>query len=140
MLSAYVDGELEPAEEARIRAHLEENEESRREVEQLRRLKNMTGQLRLKEPPPEIWETFWDSVYNRAERSLGWILLTVGAAGLGAWGLVQLVTALAAATTIPLLLKVGIFVLAAGILVLLVSVIRERIYRRSRTRYKDVRR
>jgi len=140
MLSAYVDGELDPDDEARIRAHLEKDEDSRREVEQLRRLKDLTGQLRLKEPPAEIWETFWDSVYNRAERSLGWILLTIGAAGLGAWGLVQLVTTLVAATTIPLALKVGVFVLAAGILVLLVSVIRERAYRRSRTRYKDVRR
>ena len=43
LLSAFVDGELPPDEEARIRAHLEESEESRREVEQLRRLKDVGG-------------------------------------------------------------------------------------------------
>jgi anti-sigma factor RsiW len=140
LLSAFVDGELPPDEEARIRAHLEESEESRREVEQLRRLKDVTGQLRLKEPPPEAWEVFWESVYNRAERSVGWVLVAAGAVILGAWGLVQLITALITTSEVPLLVKGGIFILAAGVLTLLVSVIRERVYRRSRTRYKDVRR
>ena len=136
LLSAYVDGELEPADEARIRAYLEDNEESRREVEQLRRLKEVTGQLRLKEPPPEVWE----SIYNRAERSVGWILMTVGVVILGSWALVQLVTALVSTESIPMVAKAGIFVVAAGTLTLLVSVVRERIYKRSRTRYKDVQR
>ena len=140
LLSAYVDGELEPADEARIRAHLEDNEDSRREVEQLRRLKDVTGQLRLKEPPPEVWEAFWDSIYNRAERSVGWILMTVGVVILGSWALVQLVTALVSTESIPMVAKAGIFVVAAGTLTLLVSVVRERIYKRSRTRYKNVQR
>jgi anti-sigma factor RsiW len=139
-LSAFVDGELEPADEARIRAHLEADEDTRREVEDLRRLKNMTDQLRLKEPPDEEWEAFWRSVYNRAERSLGWILLTVGVIVLGAWALVQLATALVSTTDIPLLVKAGIFVLAGGVLTLLVSAIRERIHKRRHTRYKDVKR
>lgn len=140
LLSAFVDGELESDDEARIRAHLEENEESRHEVEQLRRLKNMTGQLRLKEPPAEEWEAFWGSVYNRAERSLGWILLTLGVAVVGGWSLVQLLSALVATTAMPMVLKAGIFVVATGILTLMVSVIRERIYKRGNTRYKDIKR
>jgi anti-sigma factor RsiW len=140
LLSAFVDGELEPDDEARIRAHLEENQDTRREVEQLRRLNALTGHLRLKEPPPEVWEVFWQSVYNRAERSVGWILLAVGAVVLGAWVLLQVVTALLATPDVPLVVKGAIFVLAAGMLTLLVSVIRERVYRRSRTRYKDVQR
>lgn len=140
LLSAYVDGELPPDEEARISAHLEESEESRREVDQLRRLKQVTDGLRLKEPPPEVWEVFWDSVYNRAERSLGWVLLAMGAILLGSWGLVKLVGALASSAEVPLVVKAGIFVLGAGLLTLLLSVTRERVYRRNRTRYKDVRR
>lgn len=140
LLSAYVDGELDQDDEARIRAHLEESEPSRREVEQLRRLKDVTGQLRLKEPPPEAWEVFWASVYNRAERSLGWVLLTAGVVVVGAWLVLQVVTALLATTAVPLVVKAGIFAVAAGLLTLLISVTRERVYRRARTRYKDVRR
>ncbi len=140
LLSAFVDGELESDDEARIRAHLEENEDSRHEVEQLRRLKNMTGQLRLKEPPSEEWEAFWGSVYHRAERSIGWILLTVGVIVVGAWALIQLLTALVATTSMPMVMKAGLFVAAAGLLTLMVSVIRERIYKRGHTRYKDIKR
>ena len=55
LLSAYVDGELDARDNERIEAHLAEDEETRREVEQLRRLKQVTGSLRLKEPPPEVW-------------------------------------------------------------------------------------
>ena len=142
LLSAYVDGELDAASVARIEAHLAlpeaESGWARAEIEKLGRLKQLTGQMRLKEPPAEEWEAFWASVYNRTERSLGWLLLAVGAVILGAWALLQAVTALLGSTDLPLYLKGGIFVLAAGLLVLLVSVVRERLYRHRRTRYKDV--
>jgi predicted anti-sigma-YlaC factor YlaD len=123
---------------ARIEAHLAENEQTRREVEKLRRLKDITGAMCMKEPPPEEWEVFWHSVYNRAERSLGWILLCVGLVAIGAWGITEVLTALLKTDTLPLYAKGGIFVVAAGCLVLMISAIRERIYKRNRTRYKDV--
>lgn len=140
LLSAFVDGELDSLDEERVQAHLQDNEAARHEVEQLRRLKHMTGQLRLKEPPPEIWEAFWDSVYHRVERSLGWILLAAGVIILGSWAMVRLVTFLVTTAAIPMIGKAGLFVLAAGSLTLLLSVIRERVFKRSRTRYKDVQR
>jgi ferric-dicitrate binding protein FerR (iron transport regulator) len=138
LLSAYVDGELDPDQAARIEAHLAENDQTRREVEKLRRLKDVTGALCLKEPPAEQWEAFWSSVYNRSERSLGWILLCAGLVVTGAWGLTEILTALAKTDTLPFYVKGGVFVLAAGSLVLLISAIRERVYKRDRTRYKDV--
>ena len=138
LLSAYVDGELEPDDVVRVEAHLEANEQSRREVEQLRRLKAVTGAMRLKEPPAEEWEVFWHSVYNRAERSVGWILLCVGLVAIGAWGLTEILTALLKTDNLPLMVKGGIFVLAFGGLVLTISAVRERVFKRKRTRYKDV--
>ena len=138
LLSAYVDGELEPADVARVEAHLAEDEQSRREVEKLRRLKAVTGAMRLKEPPAEEWEVFWKSVYNRSERSLGWILLCLGIVVIGAWGATEALTALLKTDELPLLVRGSVLVLSAGILVLLISAVRERIFRRSRTRYKDV--
>ncbi len=138
LLSAYVDGELEPDDVARIEAHLAENPDTRREVEKLRGLNAVTGALRLREAPPEAWEAFWDSFYNRAERSLGWLLLAFGAVLVGAWGAVEIVSALAGTDALPLWVKAGVFVGMAGMFVLLVSVVRERVYKRGRTRYKDV--
>ena len=94
--------------------------------------------LRLKQAPPEEWEVFWESIYNRAERSLGWVLFVLGAAVLGGWGIWELATALLQTEDLPLLVKGAIVVGTGGVLVLLLSVIRERVFKRSRTRYKDV--
>jgi anti-sigma factor RsiW len=142
LLSAYVDGEIDPVDRARLEAHLAEetpaSAATRREIEQLRRLNAVTGALRLKEPPPEVWETFWQGVYNRAERSAGWILLGAGVILVAAWAALRLATVLWNAEALPLWVRGGIFTAAAGVLVLLVSAVRERIYRRGRTRYKDV--
>ena len=138
LLSAYVDGELEPGDVARIEAYLEENPAARREVEQLQRLKQLTGAMRLKEAPAEEWEVFWESVYNRAERSLGWILFVLAAAVLGGWAVWELATVLLETEQLPWIVKGAIVVGTGGVLVLLLSVIRERVFKRSRTRYKDV--
>jgi anti-sigma factor RsiW len=138
LLSAYVDGELDPGDVARIEAHLEHNPDTRQEVEALRRLKLLTGAMMLKEAPPENWEVFWQSVYNRSERSLGWILFTLGAAVVGGWLLWMVFQSLLGAESLPLAIKAAIIVGTAGVLILLVSVVRERLFKRNRTRYKDV--
>ncbi len=138
LLSAYVDGELEPEDVSRLEAHLKENPDTRREVDQLLRLKDLTGALRLKVAPPEEWEVFWTSVYNRSERSLGWILLTLGLAVTGGWLVWLLLQSLMSIESMPLLIKGAIIVGIAGFLVLLISVVRERIFKRNRTRYKNV--
>ena len=137
LLSAYVDGELDGADLARVEAHLATSDESRREVARLRAFKDLTAGLRLREAPPEDWEVFWGNAWNRTERSLGWILLLVGVVVVGLWGLVQ--TALAVfAASLPVVVKVGLVLGALGLLVLLVSVLRERIFTRKRTRYDDI--
>ena len=138
LLSAYVDGELDSPNVERVEAHLADNEESRQEVDRLRQFNQVTGSLRLKEAPPEQWEGFWNSFRNRAERSLGWILLTVGVGIIGIWTLYNLLVALVSTDALPLYIKGGIFAAASGILVLIFSVVRERIHKRSKTRYKDI--
>ena len=138
LLSAYVDGELDPADVARIEAHLAGNPGTRREVEQLRRLKEVTGALRLKEPPPEIWEEFWQSTYNRGERTLGWLLFGLAVLLLGGWGVTYLLKELLGTDSLPFIVKGAVIGGMAGLGLLMVSVVRERLYKRSRTRYKDV--
>ncbi len=122
----------------RIETHLAENQETRDLVQRLRRLGSITDTMQMKEAPPEAWEGFWENIYNRSERSLGWMLLVVGMVLIGAWATWELASVLLAAENLPLYVRGGIFILMAGIIVLLVSVVRERIHKRSRTRYKDV--
>lgn len=137
LLSAYVDGELDAADAARVEAHLAVDAAARAEVEQLRRFKRLTAGLRLREAPPEDWEAFWDSAYNRAERGVGWVLLVVGIAVAGLWGVAHAALAIFA-SDLPLVVKLGLVGAALGALVLLVSVLRERLFTRRRTRYDDI--
>ena len=51
-----------------------------------------------------------------------------------------LLSSLIVALTVPVLVRLGLLVTGAGLLVLLVSAIRERIYTRKRDRYDDVER
>lgn len=137
LLSAYVDGELEGEDLARVEAHLAGSAEARREVERLRAFNRATAGLRLREAPPEDWEAFWESAWNRGERSLGSVLAIAGAAVLGGWALVAAGRAIVAAD-LPLLVKVALGAGAAGVAVLLGSVLRERLFTRRRTRYDDI--
>jgi len=137
LLSAYVDGELDAGELARVEAHLKVDAGARAEVERLRAFNRLTAGLQLREAPPEDWEVFWQSAYNRAERSLGWILLGAGVLVAGAWGLWQAAVAVFA-STLPVVVKAGLMAGATGLLVLLISVLRERVFTRRRTRYDDI--
>jgi len=137
LLSAYVDGELDGEELARVEAYLAASAEARREVERLRAFNRATAGLRLREAPPEDWEAFWTNAYNRSERSLGWVLLVVGVAVVGGWALWQAGRAILAAD-LPPLVKLALAAGAAGLTVLLVSVLRERLFTRRHTRYDDI--
>lgn len=137
LLSAYVDGELEGGDLARVEAHLAASAEARAEVERLRAFVRATAGLRLREAPPEDWEAFWSSAYNRSERSLGWVLLVSGVVVAGGWALLEAARAILAAD-LPLPVKLALAAGAAGVTVLLFSVLRERLFTRKRTRYDDI--
>lgn len=138
LLSAYVDGELGPLETSAVEKRLEGDEGARRVVEQLRRMKEITGAMRIKDPPREEWEKFWQIHYNRVERSLGWLLLATGGLVVLAWAALSVINAIWNSADLPALVRWGAVAAVAGVVVLLASVVRERWHVRRTTRYKDI--
>ncbi|HBX38258.1 MAG TPA: hypothetical protein DEG76_13625, partial [Pseudohongiella sp.] len=54
----------------------------------MKRTREVTVASRFKEPSPEVWDNYWQGVYRRVERGIGWILFSLGAIVLmfyGAW-------------------------------------------------------
>ena len=139
LLSAYVDGELDGEHRELVDVWLAEEGPARTEVERLIHLKAFTDHLVLREAPREAWDDFNDGVYNRGERGLGWTLLLVGIAVVGGFLLLRLGMAILVAA-IPLVVRVGVVVGAAGALILLISTLRQRLFTRRRDRYDDVKR
>lgn len=91
-------------------------------------------------PPESVWDKYWLGVYNRIERGIGWILLSIGAIVLLIYGLYSMFESILADTEIAWWLKLAIFSAIAGTAVLLVSVLREKIFLHKTERYKDIRR
>ena len=96
--------------------------------------------MKQKAPPEEVRDKFWINVYNRLERSIGWIIFTVGAVILITYGLFKAVESILSDTQLVGIVKVGILAAIAGLVILFVSVLREKLFVRKSDPYKEVQR
>lgn len=135
-----LDGEITPEEQRLLDQHLEECASCRREMESFKKLKQETGAMKEHLIPDLAWEDYWHRLYNRLERGLSWILISLGAVILLVYGGYQAVTEIIQTTDMPVVVKWGMLALMAGIALLLVSVIREKLLLRKHDKYKEVRR
>jgi anti-sigma factor RsiW len=72
LLSAYLDGELLPAEAAAVQDHLLECAPCRAAYEGLRITKGLLGELPVAEPPAEFWEAVRRPPPTRAVARISW--------------------------------------------------------------------
>lgn len=131
-----LDGELDAAEREAYEAHVRGCEACRRELESLGRVVAWTDSLRLREPDDAFWDGYWEGVYRRAERNVGFGLLM---AGLGAL-LVAAIVRLATSPGLRSFEGIATAVAVAGLAVLFASVVRERWHERRNDPYRGVKR
>lgn len=139
-VTAYLDGELHGAEATRLLSHLEECEGCREELEKLRRLKEVTKGMRFIKPTDEVWDRHWTCIYNRVERGVAWVFLSIGAIMLGVLGVYHLVAGFFADPQVSIWAKLGVGALIVGGVTLFVSVVRERITTYRVDPYREVKR
>jgi predicted anti-sigma-YlaC factor YlaD len=140
MMMGYLDNELDDEQKRRFEEHLKGCSECAGELKEFQKLKEITDQVTLVEPEDKIWQQYWSSIYNRIERGLGWILLSIAGIILIIYGGFRAIEEIIKDPNVELVLKVGLLVLLAGLAILFVSVLRERIFFWTSDRYKDVRR
>ena len=140
LLMRALDDELEPVERAEFERLLSVNPELAGEWNRLSRLKEVTANMNLRNPPEEMWAGYWTSVYSRLERGLAWILVSIGAIVLGSWGSWQFVQDLMADADLPTFVKWSILALLVGLVMLLVSVLRHRVFVSRSDPYKEIER
>jgi len=139
-LMAYLDGEIEQREKSEVEKHLADCESCRREYESFARLKEVTNRMRFADLSDQLWAGYWKGVYRRIERGTGWIFLSIGAIILLAFGAYQFFKELLTDPHVSLVVKVGVSACAFGAIVLLVSIIRERLFLFRTERYREVER
>ena len=140
LMMGYLDNELSDEQRRQFEEHLAGCSECKDELEEVRKLKAITDEVTLVEPEDRIWQDYWDGIYNRIERSVGWIVFSVAAILLTIYGGFKLIEEMIKDPDIETILKVGLLALIAGLAILFVSVLRERLYFWQRDRYKNVRR
>jgi hypothetical protein len=138
LVAGYVDGELSGEELAAFKRELSTNAELRAEVEEFKKIKEVTGAMTYADLPDEVWDTYWSSLYRKTERGLGWILFSASVIVLLAFGAWQAFSGLWANPDTPLWLKLGASGGALGVIILLVSYGRERLFAYKRERYSEV--
>jgi len=140
MMMAYLDNELAEEDRKLFEEHIHNCRQCQDELEQFRELKRLTDDVRLIEPEERIWQQYWSGVYNRIERGVGWILLSVCGILLVIYLGFKAIEEIIKDPAVGLLLKAVLVGFIAAVAILLVSVLRERLYFWKKDRYKDVRR
>jgi hypothetical protein len=131
-----LDGELGPAQRIEYQTHVRGCDVCRRELESLGRVVRLTGDLRLRVSDDEFWKGYWESVYRRSERGLGFLLLIGGAVGL-------LLYVIYRAVRSPEFFSyegISVGVILLGLVVIFVSVVRERYHEHKDDPYREVER
>lgn len=140
LMMAALDGEIGPGERRELEELLARDPALMEEWRRMERVKDLTSDLTYREPPDEVWEVYWESVYNKIERGVGWVLLSLGAIVLLGWGAWHAVEAVARDSAIPTGIKIALLAVAVGGIVLGVSVAREKFYAWKRDPYRRVKR
>ena len=139
-ISGYLDGELSAAEREAFEQQVDRDPELARELEAMRAMKEVTDSMKLTEFPDQVWDRYWEGTYNRLERGVGWILLSLGAIVLIGSGLYELVVSLLKDSSEPWFVRLAIGSACGGTAILFISVLRERIFVRKRDPYREVKR
>lgn len=138
LIAASFDGELDAAGKRMVEEHIKSCVPCRRLYEEMSRFEGVMSQMELQKPSRDTWKYYWDSVYNRLERRVGWILFSIGVMILLFFGGYKGIEGVIKDPGTPLLLKIGILTVLGGVVILLVSISREQIFVRKRERYKEV--
>ena len=115
-------------------------EEYRKEFEEQKRVKEVLSKMKLKNPSAEFWDKYWLRIYNKVERGLAWLAVILGFTILIIYGSIEAVEQFFADSETPGIIKFATSALVIGGLVLLFSVLREKLFTHSKDKYKEIQR
>ena len=137
---ALLDEELSEQDTIMVKEHLQACTRCSEQYASLKKLKEVTGSMKMKKLPEYYWDDYWTHIYNRIERGISWVLISLGLIIVLAFASWEVLTTLIADQEMNPLLKGGIFVLLIGSIILIVSVLREKILVKRIDKYREVKR
>ncbi len=136
LLMGLLDKELTPEETVEVNDHLTRCEACRKDYEQIREASGKIETVSFIEPQDEVLEQLWKFPYSRLTRNSGLFLVLGGVLLLIIYGIFEFLGS-GEEAVIP---KIGVVAVLIGCVILLLSVIRERIHTYKVDHYKEVKR
>lgn len=138
LMMQSLDNEISDPERRELDKLLSENKDWSHEYESFKQLKEVTCNMEFKKQPLETWDLYWSRVYNRLERSIAWILVSIGTAICLTFAGFEVIEQIFRDESLHLIVKIGFLFLLGGAALLLVSAIRERIKTGRNDPYKEI--
>lgn len=140
LLAGYVDSELTLEEGEHLRDHLSQCGRCREDLVELKELRGLTVGVQSLDKLDAFWDRYWLGIYNRLERGLSWVFVSIGALLLGGYGLFHLVRELFLDASVPIVVRVGLGFALAGSLMLFGSVLRNHLHTWHHDPYREIKR
>ena len=136
LIVGLLDNELAAEEIQEINTHLKRCESCRKEFDEMKEMSGKLSMPSFKEPEDEILEQLWKSPYSRFTRNAGIFMVLAGYLCLLGYAFYEFIIDKNEAV----LPKAAVAALIIGFLILIVSVIRERMKTYKKDIYKEVKR
>ena len=140
LMMGLMDNELDENQKKMVLDHLASCEKCAAEYKAFNNLKKETSEMKLKKLPEMYWDEYWNHVYNKLERGFAWIILSLGAILIFSYGAYEMTYEFFFDNTISLFLRVSTGIFTFGIIVLTVSVLREKLMIRHIDKYRSIKR
>ncbi len=140
LMENYLDKNLNKDEEAEFFKLVENDDNLKKEFEEQKRVKEVLSKMMLKNPSREIWDSYWLGIYNRIERGFAWIVISIGAILVLGFSVIKFIETLYLDSAVPLIMKIGIYTLSFGFVILIISLLRERIFSIKHDKYREIQR
>ena len=134
LLSGYIDDELTQEKRQFVEVHARHCEHCQQQLAELSALKARFDELDFAEVPTQEWRERMDDPTVTNTQSIGWILFIGGILLAGAWGVVSFFNSPEASVLAKFIVG-GVY---GGLILLLVSVLRQRLIERKTDKYEDV--
>lgn len=140
LINKYIDKKLSEQEKEELYKLIKKDKKLEEELKELYKMKEVMSMLKSTDPDKE-WDEYWSHLYNRLERGVGWIVISIGTILLLTFAGFQFVKELIKDPQLALYAKIGIMALIIGFVIIFVSVVRERIFMGKSDKYsKEVKR
>ncbi len=140
LMMGMLDGELNAQQKKQVEEHLDRCANCAKTYQAFKKLKKETSDMKLKPLPEMYWDEYWQHVYNKIERGIAWILVSIGAIIILAYSVWQAMEQFFIDPMEPLSMKIGVGALVLGTIILFVSVLREKIMLRKDDKYRSIKR